>query len=72
MKFRKQISLILAVSMVFGSVNAVFADDIYKTPGERGEEIVAPMAADEIEYPVEGGNIRFDKSTGTVTYADKP
>lgn len=76
MKFKKQISLILAAAMTLGSVNIAFADTenivndaVYE---QEEEDIVVPMSKSntDVAYPVEGGNIYFDKSTGTVTDVD--
>ncbi len=87
MYFKRQLSAFLAAAMVLSSANIIFADDTSATPKEPTDKVTDSQtepaydniegfaaddtAADEIAYPVEGGNIYFDKSTGTITRSDE-
>ena len=61
MKFRKMTSLALMLAMAAMSTGAVYADTADS----------APLTAYEtVSYPVIGGNITFEKSTGAITNSD--
>ena len=64
----------LAAVMTLGTVNIAFADSNNNIPDvsyvQEEESEIIPMMT-RVAYPVEGGNIYFDKDTGTILNADE-